>query len=407
MGILIFSTVLIIALILGSIVLIFFRRYRKPGIWMLGTLISLIIMTAVYVYFPRHYKRNYLQKDHEWSGLTFRKYADSLHFYIGAIPAGTPLSDPRFSENFNSLTPENALKMGPLLKDFKVGEYDFRQADLLVNQALEKNLRVRGHTLVWGKQSDMFKSPDLSVWLEKYPENERGTLLKKTIENHIITVLDHFRGRIHVWDVVNEPMSVFNQGKLENNVFLKYLGENYIPESFKLAHSTDPDLKLFLNENLISYTDKTAEAFLGLVKKMKDNNIPIDGVGIQAHIGAKRDTSVADLRKFLEKITSMGLEVEITEMDARLRLFSGAHDPYEAQGEYYARILQTCLDIPLCRGLTFWGFSDNRSWEDSMSIFFPRPNEPYLFDADMNPKPAYYHVYKALKLEYETRKDRQ
>jgi endo-1,4-beta-xylanase len=404
MGIVILFGALIIALIIGSIVLIFIRRYRKTGIWMLCTLVSLIILTAVYVYFPRHFKRNYLQKEHEWSGLAFRRYADSLNFYIGAIPAGISLSDPRFSENFNSVTPENALKMGPLLKDFKVGEYDFSQADMLVNQALEKNLRVRGHTLVWGKQADMFKSPDLRYWLENFPEGERSSILQKAIENHIITVLDHFRGRIHVWDVVNEPMSMINKGKLENNVFLKYLGEEYIPGAFQIAHSADPDLKLFLNENLISYTDKTAGAFLKLVKKLKDNNIPIAGVGIQAHIGSRRDTSVADLRNFLEKITSMGLEVEITEMDARLRLFSGADDPYEAQGKYYARILRTCLDIPLCTGLTFWGFSDNRSWEDSMSVFFPRPNEPYLFDRDMNPKPAYYHVYKTLKLEHEARK---
>ena len=407
MGIVILSATLIVALIIVSIILIFVRRYRKLGIWMLVTLVSLIILTAVYIYFPRHFKRNYLQKDHEWSGLTFRKYADSLHFYIGAIPGETPLSDPVFSENFNSVTPENALKMGPLLKDFKVGEYDFSQADLIVNQAMERKLRVRGHTLVWGKQSDMFKSPDLRAWLEKYPEKERSSMLQKAIDNHITTVLNHFRGRIHIWDVVNEPMSMILSGRLENNTFLKYLGEEYVSRSFQKAHSVDPDLKLYLNENLISYTGKTAEAFLELVKKLRDNKVPIDGVGIQAHIGAKRDTSIADFIKFIKRITDMDLEVEITEIDARLRLFDGADDPYEAQGKYYGRILKACLGNPLCKGLTFWGFSDNRSWQDSMSALFPKPNEPYLFDGDMNPKPAYYHVYKTMKNEYEARTVRQ
>jgi endo-1,4-beta-xylanase len=366
-----------------------------------------LIIAGSYIFIPRHFKRNYLQKSSEWKGLSFRKYADSLHFYIGAIPSGKPVTDPLFYDNFNSMTPERALKMGPLLKKLKIGDYDFSHADTLVNQALEKKMRVRGHTLVWGKQADMFKSPDLRTWLENYPEKERSIILKKTIEDHITTVLNHFRGRILIWDVVNEPMSIFKPGKLENNIFLKYLGEDYIQRTFELARSVDPDLKLFLNENLFSYTDKTAEAFLDLIKKLKERNVPVDGVGIQAHIGSRRDTSVTDLKNFIKKITDLGLEVEITEMDARLKIFKEADDPYEAQGIYYGRILRACLSNPLCRGLTFWGFSDNRSWQDSMSKLFPRPNEPYLFDGEMNPKPAYYHVYKTLRLEYEARTARQ
>jgi endo-1,4-beta-xylanase len=403
MGIVILVGALIVSLMLIAIVLIFFRRYRKSGLWILGILLCLLVIGGSYIFIPRHYTRNYRQKSSEWSGLTFRKYADSLHFYIGAIPSGKPVTDPLFYDNFNSVTPESALKMGPLLRNFKIGDYDFSHADTVVNQALEKNMRVRGHTLVWGKQSDMFKSPDLRKWLGNYPEKERSSILKKTIEDHITTVLNHFKARIKIWDVVNEPMSAFQPGKLENNVFLKYLGEDYIQRSFELAYSVDPDLKLFLNENLFSYTDKTAEAFLDLVKKLKEKNVPLDGVGIQAHIGTRRDTSVTDLKNFIKRITDLGLEVEITEMDARLRLFSGADDPYEAQGKYYGRVLSACMSNPLCRGLTFWGFSDNQSWMDSMSRFFPKPNEPYLFDGEMNPKPAFYEVYKTLKNEFETK----
>lgn len=398
-GLLKLIAVIITTLIGCSIILIIIKRYRKTGLSILGIVFLILTITGLYIFTPRHYQRKYLQKSSEWIGLAFRKYADSLHFYIGAIPPVTSISDPLFSDNFNSVTPENLLKMGPLLKDLRIGEYDFSHADTLVNLALEKNIRVRGHTLVWGKQSDMFKSPDLKAWLENYPEQERSSILQKTVENHITIVLNHFRGRIKIWDVVNEPMSIFHPGELENNVFLKYLGDEYIARSFILAHSVDPDLKLFLNENLISYTDRTAEAFLELVKNLKDNHVPIHGVGLQCHIGSRRDTSVTDLRTFIEKFTDLGLEVEITEMDARLRLFNGSEDPYEAQGKYYGRILNVCLSNPLCKGLTFWGFSDSRSWQDAM--FFPKPNEPYLFDGDLNPKPAFYEVYKTLRNEYE------
>jgi endo-1,4-beta-xylanase len=262
-------------------------------------------------------------------------------------------------------------------------------------------MRVRGHTLVWGKLSDRFKSPDLTTYLEDYPSEERGKVLQVIVDNHITTVLNHFKGRIHTWDVVNEPMSMLRDGDLEDNVYLKYLGEDYIAGSFVLAHAVDPDMKLFLNENFLSYTGRTAEAFIELLKKLKDNNVPVHGVGIQAHVTSKADTSIADLKYFIDRITDLGFEVEITELDARLRLFMGADDPFEAQGSYYARLLKTCMSNPSCKGLTFWGFSDSNCWQDEMPVLFPKPNDPYLFDREINPKPAYYGIYRILKDEYE------
>jgi len=402
MGILITIGVIIVCVLTGSIIMIVTRRFRKTGLSVFGIIIFTLMVTCLWLFIPRHYDRNYLQKSSQWKNLTLRMYADSIGFYIGAIPGGIEISDPIFCKNFNSVTAENALKMGPLLRDLKTSDYDFSRADKIVDEAIEMNIRVRGHTLVWGKQSDMFKNPDLAAWLETFPEQERSNILDKFIENHITTVLTHFRGRVKIWDCVNETMSMYKPGKLENNVFLKYLGEEYIPRAFEIAHSVDPDLKLYLNEQFIGYTGKTADAFIDLVKKLKDNNVPIHGVGIQSHVAGKADTAITDLQDFIKRITDLGLEVEITELDARLRLFSGADDPYEAQGRYYARMLQSCINNPLCKGLTFWGFDDSNCWMDPIPFFF-KPNEPYLFDKEMNPKPAFYKMYKTLKQEYENR----
>jgi len=388
-------TVIIAFVILASLVMIFIKRYRKAGLQILGSLVIIFVITGICFFYPKKYDRIYLKKAIEWKSLSFRQYADSLNFYIGAIPGSAGIPDPLFCQNFNSVTPANALKMGPLLKNQKIGEYDFSDADKIVNQALENNLRVKGHTLVWGKLSDHFKSPDLDKWLQAFPEKDRSDKLREVINDHIVTVLNHFRGRVHTWDCVNEPTSMYNPGKLENNVFMKYLGEDYIQEAFKLAHSFDPDLKLYLNEEFSDYKGKQAECFLALVKKLKDNNIPLHGIGIQSHILSNIDTSIIDLQNFIRKFTDMGLEVEITELDMRLRLFNAADDPYEAQGKYYARLIKACMSNPMCKGVTFWGFSDDRCWIDQMP--FPKPNEPYLFDAEMNPKPAFYEIYKMFR----------
>ena len=102
--------------------------------------------------------------------------------------------------------------------------------------------------------------------------------------------------------------------------------------------------------------------------------------------------SIENLKKYIERFTDLGLEVELTEVDARLRLFNKFDDPYLAQGELYGQILQICLENPGCIGLTFWGFSDAYCWLDKLP-FIQKPTEPYLFDKDMNPKPGIEKLY--------------
>lgn len=393
---------IIALIILGSLAMIFTKKFRKTGLMTLGTIILILSVTGYLIFHPKHYNRNYLKHSTEWENLTIRQYADSLGFYIGAIPGATGITDPLFLLNFNSMTPESALKMGPLLRNKSIGDYDFSYADKLVNQGLEKNLRVRGHTLIWGKLSDNFKDPDLNKWLEAFPEEERSAKLKELMTNHITTVLNHFKGRIKVWDCVNEPTSYFRKGYPDDNVYQRYLGDNYIRDAFRIAHSVDPEVKLYLNEGLLDYTDKQADYFATLVKKLKDDNVPIHGVGLQSHIAANKDTSIIDLQNYIKEFTDLGLEVEITELDIRLRIFNGAEDPYEAQGRYYARLIEACMANPMCKGVTFWGLSDNRCWMDH-SFIYTKPNEPYFFDADMNPKPAFYEVYETLKTATEKR----
>jgi endo-1,4-beta-xylanase len=183
--------VVLALIIICSIVSLFFKRYRKIGVWILSIIFAGSITTIGYFYCPRHFEKNYLSSQSEINPLFFRQYADSLDFYIGSIGTCEEISDPRFYDNFNSITPENALKIGSLLVNDQIGKYDFSHADSIINLALEKKLRIRGHTLVWGKASWLYKSPDLNSYLDNFPENERGKILWDITKTHITTVLNH------------------------------------------------------------------------------------------------------------------------------------------------------------------------------------------------------------------------
>ena len=104
--------------------------------------------------------------------------------------------------------------------------YDFSLADRFIEQAQREHLRIRGHALVFGKLSDVYERPNLQTWLDTHYTGveQKRQALKTLTDLHIETMLNHYRGRINQWDVVNEPLGLFGQGTLEDNVFYAHWG---------------------------------------------------------------------------------------------------------------------------------------------------------------------------------------
>jgi Beta-1,4-xylanase len=344
------------------------------------------VVSALWIYYPREYIRSYLASVPETVSLGNKASLAGVN--VGAaVRDMNQLNDSRYLQLYNSVTPENALKLGRVMTDLDTQTYDFEEADALVNHALAMGLNVRGHALVFGKASDMFKSPDLDAWLEQYPETQRSAMLTQLMRQHISVMLQHYRGRIHTWDVVNEVLDLFGNGNIEKNVFQRYVGEDYIEIALRTAKEADETIKIVLNEQLNNYTDNRAEAFFELIKSLVERGVPLDGVGLQAH-NLYSLTPPHTLKAYMKRFAALGLSVEITELEARLKLFSNFDDPYLAQGKFYRDITQQCLDVKACLGVTFWGYSDETSWMNELPYLFPVPNEPYLLDINRKVKPA-------------------
>jgi len=384
-GVLAVLLVLVVATV-TSIVFILMRRRRRLGVILLGITVLLGLAAGWKIFYAHSFNKTY----HTSSAINLsalRARANAANIYLGATADVNMLADPRFLTAFNSVTPENALKLGELLSGGKIGAYDFSKADAIVDRAINQGLRVRGHTLIWGKASDLFKSPDLEAYLQGFPAAQRPRVLRQVVEQHIDTVVSHYRGRISMWDVVNEPLYLFWSPRIDENVFYRYLGPDYIADMFRMARKANPEAKLYLNEQLGSFGDARAEAFFALTSKLRKSGAPIDGAGLQSHFGFAVP-SIKEFQDYLSRITALGVEVEITEMDARLALFGDAPDPYVAQAEFYGKILDACLQNPNCKGVTFWGFTDAHCWMDSLPLLYAKPNEPYLFDEQGLPKPV-------------------
>ena len=95
----------------------------------------------------------------------------------------------------------------------------------------------------------------------------------------------------------------------------------------------------------------------------------------------------------MQRIAELGLAVNISEMDVRIRLAPGTSPRgSQTQRRAYREIVGVCVAQPLCDGITFWGFTDRYSWIDT----FFGPDDPLLFDEAYGAKPAAYGVQDAL-----------
>lgn len=284
------------------------------------------------------------------AGCTLAETAAQAAFWIGAAIDAPPEPAARATlpAHFNSVTAENAHKWGQLTGG--VGHYDFAAADSIVAFAEANGARVRGHTLYWGRGP---LPSDLQVEIDAAPDP--AARAREILVEHVQTVVGRYAGRIQSWDVVNEPLDELT-GAPDENVLFRELGVDYIAEAFRAARSADPGAQLFLNEFFQNYTGEKADAFVDLVRNLLAAGVPIDGVGVQGHIapgpGQLAPPDRATFQAFLQRLSDLGVAVEITELDVSIFFFRDAADPLAAQARAYAELAAACIAVAACQGIT-------------------------------------------------------
>lgn len=305
-------------------------------------------------------------------------------------------------QEFTAIVIEHHLKWAPMctsepgpLPDAvpvtdRLGRYDFGLVDEMVDWALERNMKVKGHVLIWAVTSP-------NAFLEKMTPEK----LREAMKRHIFTTMGHFRGRIQVWDVVNEALAP--DGELAPNVFLRKLGPSYIEECFHWAHEADPSAILLYNDNKVegmgpdSPNHLKSEGFYNLLKDLKQRKVPVHGCGIQAHfnaagVGRNRPPTPRMVQQQIHRLGELGLKVNISEMDVRVSKLP-PNLRQIAQRQIYHDILAAALSEPSFDGIWLWGFTDRHTWVSS----FYYDDEPLILDEDYDRKEAYYGLREALR----------
>ncbi|ERM83582.1 endo-1,4-beta-xylanase [Rhodonellum psychrophilum GCM71 = DSM 17998] len=339
-------------------------------------------------------------------------------FYIGAAMGRNHIHETDASTmevlgtHFNSIVAENVMKSGML--QAKEGEFNFSQADKFVEYGKKNNLHVVGHTLIWHSQAPRWFFTD-AEGKDVSPE-----VLAKRMETHIKTVVGRYKGQVKGWDVVNE--AILDDGSWRKSKFFEILGEDFIKLAFQYAHEADPEAELYYNDYSMANSGKRA----GVVKMVKDlqaQEIKIDGIGMQGHLGLEYPT-IEEFEKSILAYSDLGVTVMITEMDLSVlpspRRDMGADvstnvdyqqslNPYteglpdDVQMKFNARYLaffKLFLDHhDKISRVTLWGVNDGDSWKNGWPVR-GRTDYPLLFNRDNSPKTVVNEIIQ-LAAKYE------
>ena len=298
-------------------------------------------------------------------------------------------------KQFNSITPENAMKMGPIHP--LENRYNWNDADAIVDFAQANGLKVRGHNLCWHEQTPR--------WLFKDSLGNQVTkkVLLQRLKDHITAVVSRYKGKIYAWDVVNEAIDDDKSNFLRNSEWLQICGEEFISKAFEYAHEADPSAQLFYNDYNTENPEKMERVYK-LLKMLVDAKVPINGVGLQAHWSIF-EPSENELRTTIKKFSSLGLKVQFTELDIsiypweklRRELKTDEADQLtpeleKKQIEKYKMVFDVFREFrSVITGVTFWNVSDKYTWLDNYPVR-GRKNYPLLFDQNLQPKKAYREV---------------
>lgn len=319
-----------------------------------------------------------------------KTYANFFPVGAAVCPAVIKTHQDILKKHFNSVTPENHMKFALVHPEEK--KWQFEGADAIVDFAVANRMKVRGHTLVWHNQI-----PDW-VFLDKKGSLASRDLLLERMNEHITAMMQRYKKQVYCWDVVNEAIEDKGSEAFRQSKWLEIIGPDFVEKAFEFARKADPDVQLFYNDYNCTSPEKSKKIY-NLAKRLKDNGNLIDGIGMQGHWNIY-GPSFDKIMDTIDLFSSLGLKIQITELDLSMFLFDDKTTEYKQptdemiwlQQERFEGIFKIFRDYrDVITGVTFWGVADDHTWLDNFPVS-GRKDWPLLFDAQHKTKKAFAGV---------------
>ncbi len=270
-------------------------------------------------------------------------------------------------------------------------EANFAPADRLVAYAEGLKLPFRATTLIWNDY--------LPEWIKRQSRREAA----RVFDSHIDETAGRYAGRIHTWDVVNEPFAPWDgePGNYRKGAWYDAIGPDYIERALRRTAAADPRARLLVNEAFCERDDDLGRTvrteFMALVKRLRDKDVPLHAVGFQGHLQPQYPFDDQVFARFISDIAAEGVAIYITELDVDDRGFpADAIERDRGVARRYREFLNAVLDVPAVQVVNMWGLADSYTWyrdvareAGTLELKAPRPL-PY--DAALGRKEAWYAI---------------
>jgi GH35 family endo-1,4-beta-xylanase len=239
-----------------------------------------------------------------------------------------------------------------------------------------------------------------TVIVEKTWE-QKVQIIDDAMNSWITAMVNHFKHRVHDWDVVNEPMtegSSIRPGQetteaADEFYWQYYLGQDYAVKAFQYARAAcNAGDKLFINDYNLESNDAKLTGLINYVSYIEQHGGQVDGIGTQTHAYIRNadEATIAEMCAGIDnmftKLAATGKLIKVSELDIRVGSTTPSPDLLQLQSEMYRYVIESYIkNVPQAQryGITLWGVGDgnNGSWLED--------DAPCLWDNSYNRKPAY------------------
>lgn len=279
------------------------------------------------------------------------------------------------------------------------GKEKWDRIDPILDWCELNGITPKGHPLAWAETSGT------PTWLYDLPAD----LTKDLLKARITRIAKGYKGRINIWDVVNEPTHTVPWDTVMIKPYeMRYKSRpiseiaDWIENCYRWAHDANPEAELVINEYETIVADfilDTRERFYELIAELQRRGAPVSGVGLQAHEPRSEWYDPCVYWETLDYYAQLGLPLHLTEYTSEssnenINGWKEGTWTLEEQANYAEQFYRLSFGHPSVKSINWWGLSDRYIWNE-------RP-QAGLIDENYDPKPVYTRLKQLIKTEWMT-----
>jgi len=276
------------------------------------------------------------------------------------------------------------------------GKPDYPRTEQIIRWCRAHGITMKGHPLVWN-----YNEP---AWLPDDPEQVKQLQLQRVFD-----CVRRFRGKIDIWDVVNEAThfdrpELFKQAAKLTRTWQKYGRAGFAVLAFQAARQANPNATLLINDYR---TDEAyAETVISRLVDEQGRRV-YDVIGIQSHMHGGV-WSTEQIWQVCERFARFGVPLHFTETtilsgqqgwelkkQGKVQQWSSTPEGEAYQARQVVRFYTVLFSHPAVEAITWWDFTDQNAWQGAPAG---------LLREDMSPKPAYEELMKLIKGKWWTKR---